>query len=356
MGEILGLGVTHHPGFLGQDENLAELLRRTLKSDRVPAHLRDSKNWPEPMQQEWGSDEGLASAASHRAHLMADFAKVRDRLDAFKPDFVVIWGDDQYEQFREDCVPPFNVFIFDKYECQPYLQSSSINPGKSNIWGDPIEKVFKFQGHMAGAGYLVQNLIESDFDMAYSYKVRDGSPLPHSFLNTIQYLDYDRRGFNHPIVPFHVNCYGSTVIRSRGSLGHLFGGVENRFDPISPTPRRCFQIGQATARILRDSPWRVAIIASSSWSHAFLTEKNNWIYPDVEADLRCFEDLKAGRYTKFRDMNLKDIEEAGQQEVLNWVCLAGAMHELDSKPEFIDFVGSWIFNSSKVMATFAPVS
>jgi hypothetical protein len=142
MAEILGLGVTHHPGFLGKDENLADLLRLTLKSARVPARFRDPANWPQAMQKEWASDGGLAAASAHRQHLMADFAKVRARLDAFKPDFVLIWGDDQYEQFREDCVPPFNIFIFDKYECQPYLLSSSVNPGASNIWNEPVDKTF----------------------------------------------------------------------------------------------------------------------------------------------------------------------------------------------------------------------
>ncbi|HEX3953710.1 MAG TPA: hypothetical protein VHW90_09080 [Stellaceae bacterium] len=353
MAEILGLGVTHHPGFLGKDENLADLLRRTLKSERVPAAFRDAKNWPAAMQEEWGSDGGLGAAATHRAHLMEDFAKVRARLDAFKPDFVVIWGDDQYEQFREECVPPFNIFIFDEYSCQPYRDSNSVNPGVDNIWREPVDKIFRFRGHVEGASYLTQRLIESSFDMAYSYRVRDGQPLPHSFLNTVQYLDYQRTGFDYPIVPFHVNCYGSTVIRSRGSVGHLFeDGAVRRFDPISPQPSRCFDIGRATARILRESPWRVAVIASSSWSHAFLTEKTGWLYPDEAADRRCYDDLCAGRYERFRDLDLKSIEAAGQQEILNWVCLAGAMHELDSRPDFIDFVGSWIFNSNKVMATF----
>ena len=353
MAEILPLGVTHHPGFLGKDDMLADLLRRTLKSERVPVPLRDSKNWPADMQREWGNDQGLSAAAAHRAHLMTDFAKVRARLDAFNPDFVLIWGDDQYEQFREDCVPPFNIFIFDQYECQPYLHSSSVNPGAANVWSEPVDKVFRFRGHVEGASYLTQRLIESAFDMAYSYKVRDKQPLPHSFLNTVQYLDYERKGFDYPIVPFHVNCYGSTVIRSRGSVGHLFGeGMERRFDPISPHPSRCFALGEATARILRESPWRVALIASSSWSHAFLTEKTGWIYPDEPADRQAYDDLRQGFYTRFRDLDLKQIEASGQQEILNWICLAGAMQELDSRVDFIDFVGSWIFNSNKVMATF----
>ena len=44
------------------------------------------------------------------------------------------------------------------------------------------------------------------------------------------------------------------------------------FDPPSPSPKRFMDLGAATARALRDSPFRVALLASSSWSHAFLVE------------------------------------------------------------------------------------
>jgi hypothetical protein len=95
-------------------------------------------------------------------------------------------------------------------------------------------------------------------------------------------------------------------------------------------------MGQATARALKDSPWRVVIMASSSWSHAFLTEKNHWIYPDLESDRALLEHLKAGNYNAWRDTPLAQMEAAGQQEVLNWTCLAGAMAELDYKADIID--------------------
>lgn len=355
MAEVLGVGVTHHPGFLGPDENIAGLLRYTLTTDKVPAHLKSIANWPEGMRREWADDNGLAAARVHRRRIWNSFSVVKEQIRKFNPDFLLIWGDDQYEQFREECIPPFNIFIFEELECQPYLVDSPVNPREKNFWGEPIEKKFKFRGHPASA-YLTRELIERGFDVAYSYRLREGMPLPHSFLNTMLYLDHDRSGFDFPIVPFHVNCYGSTVVRSRGSMGHLFENEPGRADPISPTPRRCFEIGQEVARILESSQWRVALVASSSWSHAFLTEKNGWIYPDMEADRECFEKLKAGRYTELRDLMLTDIEEAGQQELLNWICLAGALHQLQQGPAFIDFIESYIFNSNKVMAVFPPAA
>ena len=101
-----------------------------------------------------------------------------------------------------------------------------------------------------------------------------------------------------------------------------------------------------------DSPYRVALIASSSWSHAFLVEKNHWLWPDVESDRARFEELKAGDYQAWSRISTDQVEDAGQQEMLNWMCLAGAMDTLDYKPEILDYVETYVFNSNKCLAIF----
>ena len=52
MGDILGIGVTHYPGLIQPDQQMAGLLDRTLNSDRVPDALKDPKRWPEAMRKE----------------------------------------------------------------------------------------------------------------------------------------------------------------------------------------------------------------------------------------------------------------------------------------------------------------
>jgi hypothetical protein len=227
------------------------------------------------------------------------------------------------------------------------------NPGARNVWSEPIDKTFKIAGHSQGAGYLIHRLIEQNFDVSYSYKLREAQPLPRSFLNPLLYLDYDRSGFDIPVVPFHVNCYGSTVIRSRGLLDHLSSRDGVKLDPISPSPARCFEIGRATARILQASPWRVAIVASSSWSHAFLTPKHSWLFPDWDADRQRYEDLKAGRYEVYKTIGVEELDITGQHEFLNWICLAGALSELGYKAEYLDYVECYLFNSNKCMGLFS---
>jgi len=221
---------------------------------------------------------------------------------------------------------------------------------RRNVWNDSAAKVFHYEGHPA-ARHLVTKLIELGIDTAYAYKpLHFQGGLGHAFINTLLYLDYDRKGFDYPVIPFAVNCYGSKVIRNRGGAV----GFENQDDPPGPTPKRCMEVGAATVRAFKDSPYRVAMIASSSWSHAFLTPKNNWLYPDHESDRARFEELKDGNYEAWRQITTPQIEDAGQQELLNWMCLAGAMSELGRKPEIIEFVQTYVFNSSKCLAVMKP--
>ena len=112
------------------------------------------------------------------------------------------------------------------------------------------------------------------------------------------------------------------------------------------------QTGAAAAQTLRESPWRVALIASSSWSHAFLTPKHWWLYPDIDSDRARFAELKAGDYQAWAGVSTAQIEDAGQQELLNWACLVGAVDALGYRPEIVDWYETYIFNSTKCLAVF----
>ncbi len=347
MAEILGLGLTHSPSLIRPDEDGESSLKRTLRTnDNVPAEMKNPSNWPEPMRVEYGEDEGYASAVRLRERMVAGFRKLRKELDEFNPDFVVIWGDDQYENFREDIIPPFCVLAYDEFECKPFGEEGHAT--RRNVWDEPAGTTFKFKGHKQAARDLVSGMIDRGVDMAYAYQPLHEPGLGHAILNTILYLDYDRKGFDYPVVPMLVNCYGSRVIRNRG------GSVEHSPDPDppGPSPKRCMQIGQAAAQAIKESPYRVALIASSSWSHAFLTEKHHWLYPDIESDRARFAEMKDGDYQAWARISTEQIEDAGQQELLNWACLVGAVDELGYKADIVDWYETYIFNSTKCLAVF----
>ena len=73
---------------------------------------------------------------------------MRAALDAFKPDAVVIWGDDQYENFKEDVIPPFAVLAYDDLDLHPWsdAQSSSMMKRKANVWGEDASMHYRLRG------------------------------------------------------------------------------------------------------------------------------------------------------------------------------------------------------------------
>ena len=344
MAEILALGLSHYPPLWGPDERMAWILKRMLENPRLPEALRSPAGWPEAMRAEWSDDEGKAAASRHRQALVSWLRKTRAALDAFKPDFVLMWGDDQYENFKEDVVPPYCIAAYDRFK---------FATPAGNVWGE-ADKVWDLPGHPKAAKLLAARLIEQGFDTAYAYKPLH-HPLGHAFTNAILYLDYDRTGFGYPIVPFAINCYGRRVLAQRGGLPVFDREItDDDLDPPAPTPGRLFELGAAIARILAASPYRVALLASSGWSHAFLTAKNNFLWPDTPADRRMYAALQRCDWQAWRGLSAASVEDSGQQEILNWSCLAGAMSALQRKPQETGFVDTWIFNSSKAFLIAPP--
>jgi hypothetical protein len=349
MGDILGLGITHQPALTARDVKPLSL-GITLQDPGLPEHLRTPAGWPAPMRREWSDDEGAAFGRQHRDAIRAELRTARRALDAFRPDFLVVWGDDQYENFKEDCVPAFCVLAYDRVECRPWAS----RPPGANAWHEPPQTTFTICGHRAGAKALASGLLSQDFDVAYAYQPLH-DPLGHAFLNAVLYLDWDRAGFDYPLVPCAVNCYGRTLTGTHGYLASLLKPLAvDELDPPSPSPRRCFDLGAATARVLAASPWRVALVASSSWSHAFLTRKHYYLYPDHAADRALYAALRDSDYAAWRGYTLAQIEESGQHELLSWFCLAGAMAELNRPPSYSAWLESYTMNSNKAVAVFRP--
>lgn len=353
MGEILGIGLSHYPGPVAPPRVWARMLERGVEVGRIAPELyADKRAWPAPMRAEWSTDDGAAAAEEHKAQLLAGYRALSEALREFDPDLVLIWGDDQYENFKRDCVPAFAVGIFDRIVSRPY-DASAVFKTSENVWGLAPDAELVLRGHKAAAAALTRYLLEHEFDVAYSLETRHRGGLAHSINNTVLYLDFERHGegFGYPIVPFNVNCYGSDLLKTSAAM---VGEGENVLAPPAPTPKRCFEIGAATARFFAASPWRVALIGSSSWSHGSLTVKHGRLYPDVDADRRRLEELRSGRSRDWARLTEAALGDAGQQELLNWICLAGAMDELQQPAEIVDFVQTYLFNSSKCFALFPP--
>lgn len=356
MAEFLGLGITHYPLLAGTDEHMAGLLRWTLTDPDIPEELKDPAAWPARMREEWGEDGGRKAAAQHRAALRESLARCRKELDDFQPDLVVVWGDDQYENFREEVVPPFCVLAYDDVEVPAFEVMNSL--GSPNAWGLPDDFSITLHGTPDTARALATTLIEDGFDMAYSYRKREGAHFPHAILNTQLFLDYDNAGAKlpYPLLPITVNCYGQHAIARKGGMARFADIANERLDPPGPTPGRCLELGAAVVRAFADSDKRIALVASSSWSHAFLCDRLWHLWPDTEADKRLYEALVRGDVETWRKVPGREIAAAGQQELLNWYCLFGAVTELDLPLSWSTLVETDVFNSNKCFAIFREES
>ena len=70
---------------------------------------------------------------------------------------------------------------------------------------------------------------------------------------------------------------------------------------------------------------RVAVIASSSWSHSFLTHKFGCSAFDEEFDRKNLELLKTGQGSKLTALTPEEIQQSGDHEFPNWLVPLGVL-------------------------------
>lgn len=102
--------------------------------------------------------------------------------------------------------------------------------------------------------------------------------------------------------------------------------------PPRPTPQRCYELGQAMRRFLETRPERVAVVASSSWSHSFLTHRFNCSAFDDAFDRHNLALLRQGEGHKLAELTPEAIQQSGDHECLNWIMPLGI---LGAKPAHI---------------------
>ena len=251
MAQFLGLGLTHYPLLAGTDEHMASLLRWTLADPDIPDEAKDPANWPAPMRAEWGTDNGVAAAAHHRKLLVENLARCRDALDEFAPDVMVVWGDDQYENFREEVIPPFCVLAYGDVEVDPFEVMT--NRGSPNAWGLPDDTTMTLHGDAEGARGLADQLLERGFDVAYSYQKRTNSPFPHAIANTQLFLDYPNAGRAIPLSddPDHRQLLWPARDRAAWRTGAVRRDRHGETGSGRPVPRAVLCAGPGRGTVVR---------------------------------------------------------------------------------------------------------
>lgn len=227
-------------------------------------------------------------------------------LQKAKADLVVVFGDDQHEQFHDDNMPMFALY---HGKSLPVVKHTRRNPAawkkaEENGWAETADEYAT--GHELAA-HMIQSLVADEFDIARCNEFRKEIGVGHAF----SFL-YRRiwPGGKLPMVPLLVNTY---------------------YPPNQPTPKRCYAFGQAVRKAIEswDSDKRVAVMASGGLSHVVIDEDIDRV--TIEAlQRKDRESLWRLPREKFR---------GGTSEILNWVALAGVVEPM--KMTLVDYVTTY---------------
>jgi hypothetical protein len=218
-----------------------------------------------------------------------------DELRRADPDVVVIFGDDQHEQFLDENLPMLAIYHGKQLEVAGRHARENPSAWKAfeeSVWAETQPE---YPAGWELAEHLIASLAEAEFDVARANRLREGVGVGHAFAFLYRRL---LPGSEVPVVPVMVNTY---------------------YPPNQPTPARCYALGQAVRRAVEawDSDKRVAIIASGGLSHVIM---------DEELDRVVVDALQRKDVTTLKCLPRKKLV-GGTSEILNWVALAGAMEQ-----------------------------
>ena len=221
---------------------------------------------------------------------IAAMAELGTILDETKPDVILFLGSDHLETFSITCIPTFAII------------------SGSEVVAEFENKDYKLPCNREMAEHFLTTLIREGFDIAYS----EDAILGHTFAVPFEYLLGNRR---IPIVPFFTNVYM----------------------PPLPSPSRCAAMGRAIARILKDRPERVAIIASGGMSHYPGTTK--YPQPEYEFDRWMIANMESGNGDAILSLTEQQLDEAGNTEMLTWSMMLGIIGNVPG--ELLQYTPTW---------------
>ena len=253
------------------------------------------------------SDELSADAIAKKHTACQDgISRLSLALSDARPDVVIIVGDDQREQFREDNQPAVLIYSGEKIANDvSHLPATAPDYWKRarSQYHQPDESR-EYPVAAAFARYLTESLTAREFDISHSESLPRPTGEGHAFGFVRNRLMKDPAT---PIVPIMLNTY---------------------YPPNQPTPARCFALGRALSEAVREWPddIRVAVVASGGLSH-FTVD------PDLDRSvMQAFLERDGDTLGAIPGNRLN----SGNSEIRNWITVAGAADGLS--PLWHDYV------------------
>jgi hypothetical protein len=268
MAHLVGcLAMSHAPQLMLNPDHWS--LLNTREKERLPDKPELDR---ETAEVKWAKWNGCMEA----------IAKLRQKIEAFDPDVLIVVGDDQHENLVDDNMPPFSIYMGEEVEASTSLrylkQSKSENRTKYRVDAKLAES-------------LIAGLMDEGFDPAYSKRTRYDGGLGHAFARVLKFLTPDA---SRRIIPVMVNTYY----------------------PPAPSAHRCAQFGIALAKLIGRSPSadRVVVIASGGLSHTKI---------DEQLDERFIRALQHNDTAGMSAIPASVLVE-GTSEIRNWIVTAAA--------------------------------
>ena len=249
--------------------------------ERAPAHGMDLVT-PERMAARYDATE-------------AAMDRLRDEIANAKLDVLVIIGDDQEELFRFTNMPAIAVYYGETIRNGAKTYPPPEDWQTRARWRRLEDKEdAQHPCHPGLALHLIEGLNERGFDIAAMKGLEPGQMAGHA-ISFIHYR-YFRGRKTVPVVPILVNTY---------------------YPPNAPTPRRCVQLGEAVAELIRSFPGdlRVGILASGGLSHFIV---------DEPLDKEVLDAIEANDIAHLAALDPRRLK-AGSSEIRCWIAVAAAV-------------------------------
>ena len=219
-----------------------------------------------------------------RHTLTTAFAELGRRINAARPDVLIVISPDHWVNFFLDNLPSICIGVGETHQGPPEPWLSAF-PHK------------QMAGHAPLAQHIVERAFASGFEPSVSYKLA----LDHGFCIPL---------WKAGLAP----------------LPAIVPVIVNTVEPPFPTVARCFDLGQAIADAVASYPGalRVALLATGGLSHSIGEATMGVI--DEAFDRECLQHLASGNHDallKFLDQRLPAAGN-GAAEVRNWVVAHGA--------------------------------
>jgi len=246
-----------------------------------------------------------------RDRLYAGFHELRRRLQAARPDLLVMFVNDHLQNFAYNNLPAFCIGLAPTYQCPSEGGARLMRLTPRTVRGNP-----------EWAMRLLEAGLEAGIDFAYSYEIEswDELSVPLSFLMPEGEI---------PIVTVYTNCAA----------------------PPLPSPRRCREVGAFVGDFIRrqSGPGRIALVATGGLSHWVGTPETGRINP--EWDHRVLDHITRGDIEPLTRLTWHEIERDGGnggQEIRNWIGLLGAVPGWKGELLAYEPVAEWITGCATV--------